>query len=139
MLLIPVIVSLYVLFLPTFGPLLDHHFAERIPQHIHIYLGQAGLDHAHPVEAVHGHSHVHEPAPAVSGGLSAVYARPGDIVYLAPYKGTGQTVATPALAAKPVLVVFLKPPADRYRSMATGTENPFQEEFVEPLKRPPRL
>ena len=43
------------LVLLSFGPTLDHHFAERHPGHQHIYLGPATPDHSHTFERYHGH------------------------------------------------------------------------------------
>ena len=63
-------------FLPTLGPLLDHHYAERLPNHTHLYLGTANYDHVHPFE-VQGHVHYYEDETS-----------PGGIVYLASYDGS---------------------------------------------------
>ncbi len=35
----------FLLFLPFIGPQLDHHFAERRPDHVHVYLGDVLPDH----------------------------------------------------------------------------------------------
>ncbi len=70
-----------VLLLPSLGPLLDHHFAERHPAHGHLYLGGAGPEHSHPFE----HPHVH---------YDGMYApAPGDrnVVFFAPYDGAGHS------------------------------------------------
>lgn len=75
--------------LSSFGPMLDHHFAERHPGHSHLYLHTAEPDHSHPFE----HSHIH---------YDAMYApAPGDegIVFFAPYDGAGHP---PADLATPV-------------------------------------
>ena len=64
------------IFLPTLGPLLDHHYAERLPNHKHLYLGAAEYDHVHPFEA-QDHYHYY-PDEAPSDG----------IVYLASYDGS---------------------------------------------------
>ena len=40
----------------SMGPMLDHHFAERHPEHNHIYLGSAIPDHTHSFESSHNHS-----------------------------------------------------------------------------------
>ena len=39
----------------TLGPMLDHHFAERHPEHHHVYLGAATPDHSHSFERTHSH------------------------------------------------------------------------------------
>jgi hypothetical protein len=40
---------------PVYGPLLDHHFAERLPGHGHVYPGGVSVYHAHPDETPHHH------------------------------------------------------------------------------------
>ena len=42
------------LVLPIVGPLLDHHYAERVPGHLHL-AGIAGA-HTHPYEVAHRHA-----------------------------------------------------------------------------------
>ena len=80
-------------FLPTLGPLLDHHYAERLPNHTHLYFGQADYDHVHPFE-MQDHFHYYEDE-----------ASPDGIVYLASYDGSSPVMidatvhAVPALAA----------------------------------------
>ncbi len=39
-----------VLVLPSIGPLLDHHFVERLPSHAHSYQGDVTPSHVHPYE-----------------------------------------------------------------------------------------
>ena len=48
--------------LPGFGPLVDHHFAEKLPTHGHL---GGYVSHTHTYEQTHehahaGHTHVHE-------------------------------------------------------------------------------
>ena len=43
------------LLLPLLGPLADHHFAERQPGHLHIYLAGVPIQHLHDHEAFHPH------------------------------------------------------------------------------------
>ena len=70
---------------PLAGPALDHHFAERQPDHLHF--GTPGA-HTHAFESAH-HLHRH-PAPAPEDGG----------VPIALYRSEGSIVAT--LAASPV-------------------------------------
>ena len=42
------------LLLPAVGPLLDHHYAERVPGHLH--LAGVAASHTHPYEVNHGHA-----------------------------------------------------------------------------------
>ena len=77
------------LLVSALGPMLDHHFAERHPAHGHLYLGAVGPEHSHPYE----HSHIH---------YDGLYApAPGDenILYFAPYDGSGHAHANLAVPA----------------------------------------
>lgn len=47
--------ALTALFLPLFGPLMDHHFAERQPGHAHIYLDGPAHKHLHSYETYDHH------------------------------------------------------------------------------------
>ena len=58
------------LFPPFFGPLLDHHFAERRPDHAHVYLGPVVADHVHPYE-VSTQYHHHPESPTAGGADTA--------------------------------------------------------------------
>ena len=71
-----------VLMLPSLGPLLDHHFAERQPGHTHWYRGAAGAEHSHPFEDFHIH-------------YDAMYdsADGGGIAFFARYDGAGHSCA----------------------------------------------
>ncbi|MBM3943269.1 MAG: hypothetical protein FJ316_10175 [SAR202 cluster bacterium] len=51
------LLALAALLLPVLGPVVDHHFAEREPGHVHIYVGPALPTHLHPYEQSHGHQH----------------------------------------------------------------------------------
>lgn len=137
-LLLAVIVSLYVLFLPTYGPLLDHHFVEKAPNHAHVYLGHGGPEHTHYFETRLGHRHDAGPRPATSTGSSEIYDGTDGIVYLAAYEGAGQSVATALLTVAPASIVFPQPTGGPFRSGLTGDENRLLAAFVGPPRRPPR-
>ena len=79
------------LLLPAFGPLLDHHLAERQPGHAHVYVGRAVPDHTHPYEVHHRHAH--------SGSANGNGGADG-ILYLTSHDGIGSglTGATASLA-----------------------------------------
>lgn len=60
--------------LPAFGPLVDHHFAEKLPTHNH--LGGYSV-HTHAFEQAHehlhsGHTHVHEADTKQQAGENVV-------------------------------------------------------------------
>ena len=127
--------SLFLLFLTSFGSLLDHHFAERIPHHTHVYLGQAGPDHSHPFEAPHGHVHLNQPFAPGAGALTG----PDSTVYLVPDEGLAQSFASMVFIPQSSSPDFPNPPADLHRFALAGYEGPPAQQFVAPLKRPPRL
>ena len=64
-----------VLVLPSIGPLLDHHFVERLPSHTHSYPGDVTPSHVHPYEMPGHYGH---------GGLSRdTLLEAGDVLYMA--------------------------------------------------------
>ena len=72
-LLLTCILAVFILLLPSLGPSLDHHFAERRHDHSHLYLSTIDRAHSHPYESFH--------AEHQSPELSA------EIVYLSSHQG----------------------------------------------------
>ena len=68
---------------PTVGPLLDHHFAERQPDHVHIYSGERVVDHVHPYGLGHSHHSDLPNHPSTGSGHTE------GIVYLTSDEGAG--------------------------------------------------
>jgi hypothetical protein len=136
-LLLSVLVSLYIFFLPTFGPLLDHHFVEKAPNHAHVYLGHSGPDHTHPFETRHGHHEATVSLSAKSSGLSDLRNGTDGIVFLAPHEGTGQSAGTTMLTVAPASIVFHST-GDLFRFGLAGDDNRLLTAFVDPPRRPPR-
>ena len=98
---------------PFFGPVLDHHFAERFPHHGHIYVASAGPGHVHPYAVPHhhhddGHSHVHADAAAVAGSEASM---PAVLFFVS---NDGMTQAPMSLVVPPVTHDLTPPvPEDR--------------------------
>ncbi len=105
-------------FMPFYGPVLDHHFAERQPAHEHVYLGEARPHHGHPYETLHSHatgpagstSDRAEAKPAPDGGVAltssdgvAVEAQSAGVPVLYVQPGPG---SSPGLSPRPA------PPSD---------------------------
>ena len=61
-----VLLLLLAIVLPSIGPLLDHHFAERHPGHRHV-----GLSHRHVHEFDQAHVHTY-PAPSGAGAVALI-------------------------------------------------------------------
>ena len=66
------IVTLLALALPSFGPLLDHHFAERQPNHGHLSAAHVHT-HDHIYGSTHGHVHYHEGTRSEDAQTAAIY------------------------------------------------------------------
>ncbi len=95
-----IIVALYALLLPVFGPLLDHHFVEWQHNHVHIYFdGSArgdGPGHRHVYETAYRHSHqtITPNSPKIRPGESfpgpaGPDSRPGGVAYITAYDSAG--------------------------------------------------
>ena len=129
------------LFLPLFGPMLDHHFAERQPGHGHVYFGSAIPDHSHPYEVSrfsrhHVHQAPYENAPV---GLRGDVGSYGGIVYLAGYEGNSpgaQILATPTL---PQLPLFLDLEPQGFILGPASGDGFLRGALVALPKRPPRI
>ena len=79
--------------LPDVGPLLDHHFIERLHDHQHLYLGSVYKEHSHPFQSPHPHAG----APAPDAGT------PVDIGFFPSQDGSSQGITIfgfPALQPK---------------------------------------
>ncbi len=64
-------VAAWAIFMPAIGPLVDHHFTERQPEHAHAYTAGSPDSHLHPFERPHDHQAsadpVHAPGDAEAG------------------------------------------------------------------------
>ena len=123
---------------PFFGPLFDHHFAERFPHHGHIYVSSAGPDHVHAYAVPHHHddgrSHVH--GGAAAGGDSEAPV-PG-IVYLV--SNDGLTHAPMSIVVPPVTDDLAPqfPEDGGARFAPPGDDAPLAGVAVPPAGKPPK-
>ncbi len=127
----------FLLFLPFIGPQLDHHFAERRPDHVHVYLGDVLPDHTHAFEG--RHVHYHPPTGKSMDGDDSLKGRPSQgIVYLTSDEGLGQGTVdlTPRLIQQSPL---FPGPDDAPRLFDVGGSDAIlSSAFVAPPKKPPR-
>lgn len=78
------------LLVPLLGPLVDHHFAERQPGHVHLYLTGVSVQHLHHHEAFHSHD-----APVADpSGLEAAGPVLENSVIFMPQEGEGLSVSS---------------------------------------------
>ena len=68
-------IAMAVLVLPSIGPLLDHHYVERLPGHAHTYPGDVLPAQVHSYEVPGHRDH--------SGASRDVLLQAGDILYMA--------------------------------------------------------
>ena len=78
------------LLLPLLGPLADHHFAERQPGHLHIYLGGVPIQHLHDHQAFH----IHDAPNADPLGVENDSPVLENSVIFMPQEGEGLSVST---------------------------------------------
>lgn len=133
------------LLLPFFGPLLDHHFAERFPHHGHIYVTSVGPDHLHAYAIPHhhhagGHSHVHGGLFPIASNVADGRAPPLPDVLLF-VSNDGLTQAPMTLVVPPVgLNVPFPLPEDRGSPFPPpGDVAPTGDVAVAPPDKPPRV
>jgi hypothetical protein len=132
-------VALYALFLPFYGPIVDHHFAESEPNHEHIYLRGVSPKHIHPYEVPHTHPKTHPHADSPASDPSSPDLPSDGIVFLASHDAMSQVTAQ--LTVPPVHVTLDFPDLEGDHSLfaAPGDDVFLQDAFVAPAKKPPRV
>lgn len=131
-------VSLGLLLFSSLGPLIDHHFAERIPHHSHAFIGQNESEHDHPFEASHVHYGMPSNAAADHGGTGNPFDATG-ILFLTPDDGLGQSIDSKAITTRSASGLF--PDINSgLREFARLSEKIVPESWqTPPLKKPPQL
>jgi hypothetical protein len=127
------------LFLPSFWSMTDHHFAERHPNHIHIYLGTPSVDHIHPYQVPHSHEAGHKREKAAADGLPSRSGASGHIVYLTPPNEVIQSLVSLIVTVLPADVSF-PDLEDNWSLLGAASNVPFPPEaFIAPPEKPPPL
>ena len=127
------IIALYALLLPIFGPLLDHHFVEWQHQHAHIYAAGRPAAHTHIYEIAGRHQH---PQPADRAGNRAAPA--AGLVYLTAYDGAGAAPAYLSLTTEAPRLRFPQDGDDSRRWGWPPAERRPPGAYVAPPRQPPR-
>ena len=130
--------SLAVLFLPAFGPQLDHHFAERRPDHAHVYLGGSVPEHSHFFEG--RHVHYHPVSARVAEWVSSHPNRPpiDNVVYLMSDDALGQAPVDLTSRAFQLSPVYAEMDAGPLAFGVVLTNTIPDSVSVVPPRRPPR-
>ncbi len=105
--------------LPSFGPLVDHHFAERLPSHRHL---GAATTHSHTFNLAH------DEAGNPTGATTAVYNHDSGL----------SNVVSMAIDAS-LLGAVLRPKLSSSVNLPTADTGPFRTRYAAPPDRPPRL
>ena len=113
------------------GAVLDHHSAERQPDHVHIYLGPATPDHTHPYETDHTHSHGQDTVDPTDSA-------PNDTVYITSHDGSGHSLVSLTAPTSHDVTVFPGSQDNQLLLGLAGKDIVSPEAFVSPPKRPPR-
>jgi len=108
-----VIVLVYALLLPAYGPLVSPTFAEFLPNHTHVHLDGNGPVHLHAHETPDGTSSGFVALPSADDGSSA----PGTVVPVA-------FVAVPALASAPIIMLLTARSVAQFGGIFTRTATP---------------
>lgn len=100
--------ALFALMLPIAGPLDDHHFAERMPAHGHIYPDGRPVPHQHFYQSPAGHRHSPPPGvdrdhPGYDAGAAATLEPAAGLLlaaWSAPYHPAPDALRPPAARGK---------------------------------------
>jgi hypothetical protein len=68
-----IILTIHALLLPLYGPLVDHHFAELLPYHSHLYL-KGAVDHTHYYDLPHRSAQMHQHDQEQTEGVVSIPA-----------------------------------------------------------------
>ena len=134
-----VLVTLYALLLSFYGPALDHHYAERQSNHMHIYLGHVIPNHVHPYEAPHNHFYTQEAKDKTSNRAQVSNKVPIDTVYLTSYDGMGRVFTQYTVPSIHLAPNFLFSKDHRPVFATPRDDRSFQEAFIAPSKKPPQV
>lgn len=144
-----IIVALYALLLPVFGPLLDHHFVEWQHDHAHVYFdGPArggGPVHRHVYETAGSHLHrtVAPNSPEIQSGGSfpgstGEDSRPGGIAYITSYDGAGSSLVYAPAGPAAESLRFPDPGDSPLLRGYSPRDIPPPGVFTAPPRKPPR-
>ena len=133
-----IFLTIHAFLLSFYGPVFDHHFAEREPAHEHIYLGRISLKHIHPYEVLHAHPKAHPNETSHIDGSSSTDVPSDEIVFLAAHDAMDEVITQ--LTAPTVNVALNFPGLDKnhYAFVVPGDDVFPQSAFIALPKLPPR-
>jgi hypothetical protein len=125
------VMSIGLLFLSYFGPLFDHHFTERQPQHTHVYFGDSAPGHTHPFETEHTHTVLFDESTPHE------HSTQNTTIYLVPNDEAGPNSL--GTGPTPGFQLAGRIPFDPLRSSYLAAETDLTAHSVPPPIRPPRV
>ena len=123
------------LLVPLLGPLVDHHFAERQPGHLHLYLTGLPIQHLHHHEAVHSHD-----AP-IADPLGVETAGPvleNSVIFM-PQEGEGLSVSSVGVTLALLTTVVALALPTMLTLLTPRSQRALQGVTLHPEPPPPRL
>ena len=134
-----ILATVYALVLSVFGPVLDHHYAERQPDHRHIYIGDVVSDHIHPYEVPHTSFHIQGSGRGTSTEAWSSVHNLDQALFLTSYTGMNQVI-TQLIAPLGHLLLNYSSKEDYRLAFNTFEDSTFfQSAFNAPPKKPPRV
>lgn len=120
---------------PLLGPLVDHHFAERQPGHVHIYLGGIPIQHLHDHEAFHTHD-----APTADPAVSEAGAHvlENGVIFM-PQEGEGLSVTTVGVTLALLATIIAIALPNLLTLQSPRSLRAMRGVFLSPDPPPPRL
>ena len=116
------------------GPLIDHHFAERLPGHHHIYLGTFASEHDHDFEQFHMHASSRLLTLLIEG---ADQPGPDDVVVLSLSEGATRSAADLTMPLAQPAAIFGSDRTPLLRTTGSYIAVP-SGETIAPQRPPPR-
>ena len=132
------VIALYALLLPVFGPLLDHHFVEWQHNHAHVYSGGAEAvtgahRHVYDLDYAVGRGHAH-PLPAPDSPSPAL---PEGVAFLSDYDGAGGGSIYAPTGPAPASLCFPNPGDGPLLTSFAAHRPPPDGALTAPPRKPP--
>lgn len=133
------LIAIYSLSQPLCCLILEHHFAERQPNHVHLYLGQVVPQHVHSYEIPHTHPRLPEADNARSQEAPESAPAPDSIVCLTNNDGMTQSGVQFTVPCSHLSRGFPNPEDSSLTFGIPATDAILQDAYLPLPKKPPRI
>ena len=131
-----ILLSVLSLFVPSYGPSFDHHFAEKQLNHAHIYLAEKIPNHRHGYESAHSHRHDSTKSP--DGDSHHLEPGSDGIIIVPGLGGSTHEIVPGSAAAMHVSPALLHFGGNPLLSITINTKELLPNLYISPLTPPPR-